>query len=230
LDECEKIVEKALMEKRRSLLIDEGQRICSLHDIPTPLSVVVLDVETAVQRAHEIGYPVALKILSKQILHKTNVGGVTLDLRTESELRQAYEKMLVEVRNKEPLATISGFLIQRMMPPSTETIIGGIRDPQFGPVVMFGMGGIFTELYDDVSFRVAPIDRVDAQNMIHDLKGVKVFEGFRGAAPVDENILVNVLINVSTIMVDHDRIKQLDLNPVIAYSDHVCAVDSRVIL
>jgi acyl-CoA synthetase (NDP forming) len=108
--------------------------------------------------------------------------------------------------------------------------VGGIRDKQFGPAVMFGIGGIFTEVYDDVTFRVAPIDRVDALNMIHGLEGSMMLEGIRGKPPLDLDAIVNVLTSVSSMMCQHDAISQLDLNPVIVYSDGVCAVDSRIIL
>jgi acetyl-CoA synthetase (ADP-forming) len=230
MDECEKIIERALEDKRVSLLTNEAQQICDLHHIPTPKSLVALNVEDAIEKAQEINYPVALKVLSPQILHKSNVGGVILNIGTEGELKTEYEKMLADVRGKEPSAKIMGVLVEKMMPSSIEMIIGGIRDAQFGPAVMFGVGGIFTEVYDDVTFRVAPLDRIDALNMIHGLKGSKVLEGIRGRAPADEGAIMKVLFNVSNIMVEHDRINQLDLNPVIAYSNSVCAVDSRIII
>ncbi len=174
MDGCEKIIERALEEKRISLLINEAQQICDLHHIPTPRSMVAVNVEDATEKAREIGYPVALKVLSPQILHKSNVGGVVLNIGVEGELRTEYGKMLAEVRGKEPSAKIMGVIVEKMMPASTEIIVGGIRDAQFGPAVMFGMGGIFTEVYDDVTFRVAPLDRIDALNLIHGLKGSKL--------------------------------------------------------
>jgi len=115
-------------------------------------------------------------------------------------------------------------------PPSTEVIVGGIRDNQFGPSVMFGLGGIFTEVYEDVAFRVAPIDRMEASNLIHELKGSRILEGMRGKTPVDVNSIINVLLSVSNLMLEHGAISELDLNPVIAYSHGVCAVDSRIII
>jgi acetyl-CoA synthetase (ADP-forming) len=117
-----------------------------------------------------------------------------------------------------------------MMPPATELIIGGIRDNQFGPSIMFGIGGIFTEIYNDVAFRVAPIERIDAWNLIHDLKGSRILEGARGTPPADLDAIINVLLSVSDLITEHDTISQLDLNPVMAYSDSVCAVDTRIII
>ena len=116
------------------------------------------------------------------------------------------------------------------MPPSTEVIVGGIRDSQFGPSVMFGMGGIFTEVYKDVAFRVAPVDKIDALNLIHELRGSKILEGIRGQPPADMDALVDVLIDVSSLMLQHSAISQLDLNPVIAYPDGAVAVDTRIVL
>jgi acetyl-CoA synthetase (ADP-forming) len=229
-DDCSIILEKALMEKRCSLLIDEAQRICNLHHIPTPKSSVVSNADEAVEKANEIGYPVVLKIISPQITHKTDVGGVILNIGTEKELKIKYEKLVTEVRSREPSVTISGVMVEKMMPPSVEVVVGGIRDKQFGPAVMFGIGGILMEVYDDVVFRVAPVDRINVLNMIHGLRGSIMLEGVRGKPPLDLDAVASVLIGVSGLMVQHDAISQLDLNPVIAYPNGACAVDSRIIL
>jgi hypothetical protein len=191
---------------------------------------VAVHADEAVESAKEIWYPVVLKILSPQILHKSNVAGVILNIGNEKELRMQYEKLLEDVHSREPSAKIQGVLVEEMMPTGTEVIVGGLRDSQFGPSVMFGMGGIFTEIYDDVMFRVAPIDRIDALNLIHGLKGSKVLEGARGNPPADIDSIVKVLASVSDLMLEHTAIDQLDLNPVIVYSDSVCAVDCRIIV
>jgi succinyl-CoA synthetase beta subunit len=230
MNECELIIQKALEEKRLSLLADEAQRICSLHRIPTPEFQVAVSTDEAVESAKEIGYPVVLKILSPQILHKSNVAGVILSIGNEKELRMEFEKLLANVRSREPSARIVGVLVEKMMPASTEVIVGGIRDSQFGPAVMFGMGGIFAEVYDDVTFRVAPIDEVDALNLVHGLKGSKVLEGIRGNPQVDIDSIIKVLTNVSDLMMEHGRVDQLDLNPIIVYPDAVCAVDCRIVV
>jgi acetyl-CoA synthetase (ADP-forming) len=117
-----------------------------------------------------------------------------------------------------------------MMPPSTELIMGGIRDKQFGPSIMFGMGGIFAEVYNDVTFRVAPVDAIDTLNLVRGLRGSKILSGFRGKPPADLDSIMNALTNVSNLMMEHDKVEQLDLNPVIAYSDGLCAVDCRIII
>ncbi len=230
MKECETIIQKALDKGRSSLLIDEAQQICNQHSIPTPTFQVASRLDEAIMKANEIGFPVVLKILSSQILHKSDVGGVIPNIKDEKELAIEYEKLLTEVSRRAPTAKISGVLVEKMMPPSTEVIVGGIRDSQFGPSIMFGMGGIFTEVYEDVAFRVAPIDKIDASNLIHELKGSKILEGVRGQPTADINSIINLLINVSGLILEHDAINQLDLNPVIVYPDGVCAVDSRIIV
>jgi acyl-CoA synthetase (NDP forming) len=230
MKECETIIQKVLGEGRSFMLVNEAQQICDLHHIPTPRSYVTLNVDEAVLKAKDIGFPVVLKVISPQILHKSDAGGVILNIRDEGELEVEYEKLIAEVGRREPPAKVVGILVEKMMPTSTEAIVGGIRDRQFGPSIMFGIGGIFTEIYDDVAFRVAPIDKIDALNLIHEPKGSKILEGTRGKPPVNLDSLVNVMINASNLMMEHDAISQLDLNPVIAYSDGVCAVDSRIVL
>jgi acyl-CoA synthetase (NDP forming) len=230
MKECEKIIEQALKEKRASLQIDEAQRICALHQIPTPKYHVAKRVDEAVEKASEIGYPIALKIISPQITHKSDVGGVILNVGNEMELRTQFEKLTSNIRNRDPSAMISGVMIEEMIPASIEVVVGGIVDNQFGRAVMFGVGGIFTEVYDDVVFRVAPIDRIDALNMIRGLRGSKILEGTRGKPPADIDSIVNVLTRVSDLILEHGAINQLDLNPVIVFPKGVYAVDSRMII
>jgi acyl-CoA synthetase (NDP forming) len=229
MKDCEIIIQNALKEER-PLLANEAKQICDLHHIPTPRSAKTSTVPEAVLKAKDIGFPVVLKIISPQIIHKSDAGGVILNIRDEKELEIQYEKLLAEIGKREPSAIVHGVLVEKMMPPSTEVIVGGIRDSQFGPSIMFGIGGIFAEIYDDVAFRVAPLDKIDASNIIHELKGYKILEGARGKPPADLDSIISILINVSDLMIEHDAINQLDLNPVIAYSDSVCAVDSRIII
>jgi acyl-CoA synthetase (NDP forming) len=230
MKECKEIFKKAILEGRSSLIISEARRICSLHHIPTPASFVSKSVEDALKAGSQIGFPVTLKIVSPQILHKTDVGGVALNIADESSLKEAYQKMMKEVSKNKHDAEILGVVVEKMMPPSNEVIVGGIKDSQFGPCVMFGMGGIFAEVYEDVSFRVAPIDNIDALNLMNDIKGSKILKGFRGEPAADTEAIVNILLNVSSLMIEHDEINQLDLNPIIVYPDSACAVDSRIVM
>ncbi|HLN45257.1 MAG TPA: acetate--CoA ligase family protein [Candidatus Sulfotelmatobacter sp.] len=228
--DCEIIIQEALKEGRPSLLANEAQQICDFHNIPTPKSVLTSTIEEAVLKAKEIGFPVTLKIVSPQIIHKSDVGGVILDIKDEQELKNQYNKMITDIPKLAPTAKIIGVLVSKMMPSATEVIIGAIRDSQFGPSVMFGIGGIFTEIYNDVAFRVAPIEKIDALNLIHDIKGSQILEGVRGRSPANIDAIVNILLNVSDLMMEHDRINQLDLNPIMAYSDSACAVDTRIVV
>jgi acyl-CoA synthetase (NDP forming) len=230
MKECEEIIQKALSEGRSSLLISEARQICNLHQIPAPPSFVAKNAEEAAKACSQIGFPVVLKIVSPQILHKTDVGGVALNINNETALKEAYQKMTTQVAKNVPDAKILGMLVEKMMAHSTEVIIGAIRDSQFGPSIMFGMGGIFAEVYDDVAFRVAPIDRIDAMNLMNEIKGSKILKGFRGEPTADTDAIVDVLLNVSGLMIEHDSISQLDLNPLIVYPDSTCAVDSRIVL
>lgn len=228
--ECEDIIQKAISQGRSSLLISEARQICSLHHIPTPASFIARNTEEVVKLGSEVGFPVALKIVSPQILHKTEVGGVALNINNQDALKEEYQKMIEQVGKNASDAEILGVMVEKMMAPSTEVIVGGIRDSQFGPSVMFGMGGIFAEVYEDVAFRVAPIDKIDAVNLMNEIKGSKILKGFRGEPAADTDAIIDVLLNVSELMVEHNRISQLDLNPVIVYPNSVCAVDSRIII
>jgi acyl-CoA synthetase (NDP forming) len=230
MKECETIIQTVLKEGRPFMLANEAQQICNFHHIPTPSSHITLSVKEAVLKATDIGFPVVLKVISPQILHKSDAGGVILNIRDEEELEVEYEKLVAEIGIREPSAKVLGIMVEKMMPPSTEVIVGGIRDSQFGPSIMFGIGGIFAEIYDDVAFRVAPIDKIDASNLMHDLKGYKLLEGARGRPPADLDSITNILTNVSDLMMEHEAVNQLDLNPVIVYSDSACAVDTRIII
>jgi acyl-CoA synthetase (NDP forming) len=230
MKECEAIIENVRSENRLSLLVHEAQRVCTFHKIPTPKSFLAVTVDEAVRRAGEIGYPVALKVVSPQIIHKSDFGAVALNVANGREVQTQYERLLSEVRRREPSAMVLGFLVEEMVSPSIEVIVGAIRDEQFGPSVMFGIGGIFAEVYDDVKFRVAPIDNVDALNLIHGLHGSKLLEGVRGKPPPDINSVVKILTGVSCLMMEHAAVRQLDLNPVIVHQSGACAVDSRIII
>ncbi len=228
--DCEIIIQEALKEGRSSLLANEAQRVCDFHNIPTPQSVLTSTIEEAVLKAKEIGFPITLKIVSPQIIHKSDVGGVILNINDEQELKNQYNKMINDIPKLVPTAKIIGVLVSKMMPSATEVIIGAVRDSQFGPSIMFGIGGIFTEIYNDVAFRVAPIEKIDAWNLIHEIKGSQILEGARGQPPADKDAIVDVLLNVSGLMMEHDRITQLDLNPLMAYTDSVSAVDFRIVV
>ncbi len=172
----------------------------------------------------------ALKIVSPEITHKSDVGGVRLGLKTSKQVGAAYDEMMSGVRQKYPEAKIDGVSVQKMARPGTEIIIGMTKDAQFGPVLMFGLGGILVELLKDISFRIVPLEREDAREMIREIKGYKLLEGYRGREPVNIATLEEILLKVSQFVDNNPEIKEIDLNPIFAYEDGAVAVDARVIL
>ena len=184
----------------------------------------------AVAAAKEVGFPVVLKIVSTDIAHKSDVGGVALNLGNASAVRSAYSQMMKSVREAAPQAKVDGVSVQEMARPGTEVIIGTTTDPQFGPVMMFGLGGIFVEVLKDVAFRIVPLEPRDARQIIREINGYPVLEGVRGQPPADLGALERMIMQVSEFVFAHPEIAELDLNPVIAYPDGAVAVDARVVL
>jgi acetate---CoA ligase (ADP-forming) subunit beta len=184
----------------------------------------------AVAISKEIGYPVALKIASTDITHKSDVGGVKTGLKDAKEVKKAYEDIMASVADKKPQARIQGVTVQPMARPGVEVIIGMSKDPQFGPVIMFGLGGIFVEVLKDVSFRLIPIEKRDAVEMIEEIKGRALLNGYRGQEPAGKEALAEILLKVSAMVEKTPDIKELDLNPVFAYKDSTIAADARIVL
>lgn len=183
----------------------------------------------AVKIAKKQGFPVVLKISSPDILHKSDVGGVRLNLDSPEAVEKAYEKMLAAVRRALPEARAGDVLVGKMAPPGLEVIIGMNRDPQFGPVMLFGLGGIMVEIFQDVSLRLLPLSRGEALDMIRKIKGYTLLSGYRGRPAVDEQALADCLITVAQMAENHPEILEIDLNPVIAYPDGILVVDARII-
>jgi acetyl-CoA synthetase (ADP-forming) len=224
------IINQAEKEGRGALLEPEAKLICVEYGIPVTRFKVAANGEEAVEYADEIGYPVVLKIVSPEIIHKSDAGGVMVNLQNPSGVSEAYRKILENVRKYNADARIVGVLVQEMAPQSTETIVGAIKDPQFGQTIMFGLGGVFVELLKDVSFRVAPITAGDAREMITQLKAYPLLKGFRNSPPADIDALVGILLSTSRLVMENPEIKELDLNPVLVYQKGAKTVDARIIL
>ncbi len=186
--------------------------------------------EEAIAISQELGLPAVLKIVSPDITHKSDSGGVKLKLETLEQVGEAYDNILKSIVRKCPEAKITGICVQKMARPGVEVIIGVSQDEQFGPVLMFGLGGILVEVLQDVSFRVIPLTQRDAAGMIREIKGYPVLEGFRGREPVDVSCLEKLLLKVSRFVEENPRVMELDLNPVIAYGDGAVAVDARIVM
>lgn len=224
------IFERASKEKRNYLLEPEAKTICAEYGIPVTKFSVAKNVEEAAQFAEETGYPVVLKIVSPDVIHKFDAGGVILNIKSSKEVKDAYNRILANVKKYKPDAKIVGVLVQEMAPPSTEVIVGATKDPQFGPALMFGFGGIFVEVLKDVAFRIAPITKLEAQEMITEVKAYPILRGYRGQPPADVNAIVEILLNTSKLVMDHPEIKELDLNPILVYEKGAITVDARIIL
>ncbi len=230
MKEARAIIETALKEGRNFLLEPEAKELCSLYGISVTRFGVASNLDEAKRLAKEIGYPIVLKIVSPDILHKTDVGGVVINIKDEQELEVAYNKILANVCKHKPNARIAGILVQEFAPPATEVIIGVAKDPQFGHAIMFGLGGVFVEVLKDVTFRILPIEETDAREMIREIKGYPLLKGYRGTEPTDEDALVQMMLSVSRLIEENPDIEQLDLNPVLAYSKGAKVVDARVII
>lgn len=221
---------QAKKEGRKYLLEPEAKTLCQEYGIPVTKFKVATSAEEAVKFAEGIGFPVVLKIVSPEVIHKFDVGGVVLDIKNAGEVKDAYEKIIRNVKKHKPEAKIVGVLVQEMAPASTEVIVGSTKDPQFGPALMFGLGGIFVEVLKDVTFRIAPITESDAREMITEVKAYPILKGFRGQPPADIDAIVNILLNTSKLVMEHQEIKELDFNPIMVYEKGAKTVDARVIL
>lgn len=215
----------------RTLLTEvESKQLLHEAGIRVTVSQLATGADEAAKLAAEVGFPVVLKVVSADIAHKSDVGGVELNLDDADAVTAAYERMMVSVKEAAPDATVDGVAVQEMAKPGTEVIIGTTTDPQFGPVMMFGLGGIFVEVLKDVAFRIVPLEDRDARQIIREIKGFPVLEGVRGQPGADLDALEGMVLQVSEFVSSHPEVAELDLNPVIAYPDGAIAVDARVVL
>ncbi|MBT4513257.1 MAG: acetate--CoA ligase family protein [Chloroflexi bacterium] len=224
------IIGAARKDGRTTLTEIESKRIISEENIEVVETKLARTKKEAVLLAQKMGFPVVLKIVSPDIIHKSDSGGVKLGLENAAQVGKAYTEIITSTRQKEPKAKIEGISVQKMVPPGAEVIMGMSKDAQFGPVLMFGLGGVFVEVLKDVSFRIVPIARRDASQMVEEIKGYPVLKGYRGQAPVDISALEETLLKLSEFVERTPEIRELDLNPIVAYSDRAVAVDARIIL
>jgi acetyl-CoA synthetase (ADP-forming) len=184
----------------------------------------------AVRLAKSLGLPVALKVVSPDVIHKSDIGGVRLHLNSLSQVSRAYGEILTSVRNRLPDAVVEGISVQPMAKPGIEVVAGVTQDRTFGPAVMFGLGGIFIEILNDVAFRVVPLRPKDARTMIREIRGFPALQGARGKPSVDLAALEEMLLKLSSLAEQHPEIHEVDLNPVLAYPTGALAVDARILL
>jgi acyl-CoA synthetase (NDP forming) len=199
------------------------------YKIPYPQHGLAHDVNEAVAIADRIGYPVVLKIVSPDVLHKSDAGGVAVGLEDPKQVKNGYRKIIGRVQENLPNANVKGMLVCKQAKKGIEVIVGAMEDPIFGPMIMFGLGGIFTEVLGDVAFRIAPIERLDAEEMIKEIKGYPILTGVRRRSKCDVNQLINLLMNVSKLVTERKDLKELDLNPVRLFTDSLAVLDVRMI-
>jgi len=220
------VLKKKMDEGQLVLTEFESKELLKEIGIPVPAQKITKTKEETIAAAEEIGLPVVLKLMAEDIVHKSDTGAVKLNLKTKEEVEQAFEELM-----KIPAQSEKKISVQDMAKePITELIIGMTTDAQFGPALMFGIGGILVELLEDVSFRIAPITEYDAKEMIHEIKGFPILDGFRGKPKADIDAIVEVLMKISDFVVEHEEINEMDLNPVFIYEKGIMCVDARIIL
>lgn len=224
------IIKMAKKAGRNALNEVESKQLLKQAGINTTEIKLATGKDGAIAAARKLGFPAVLKIVSPDILHKSDIGGVKLNLNSEDEVGRAYDEIMAAAKKHAPKAKVEGVSVQPMARPATEVIIGMNKDQQFGPVLMFGLGGILVEVLKDVSFRIVPLAKRDAREMIREIKAYPVLEGYRGQEPADVETLENLLLKVSDFVEKHPDIKEMDLNPIFAYRDGATAVDARIIL
>ena len=226
----QQIMKRAKKEGRNLLTEVEAKDLLKEAGIGVVDTRLAPSREEAVSISQELGFPVVLKIASSDVVHKSDAGGVKLALKTAKQVGKAYDDILKGIKKEYPQAKIDGVSVQKMARPGVEVIIGMSKDAQFGPVIMFGLGGILVEILKDVSFRIVPLVRRDAAEMIREIKGYPLLEGYRGQEPADVSYLEELLLKVSDFVEKNPDIGELDLNPIFAYKDGAVAVDARVVL
>jgi acyl-CoA synthetase (NDP forming) len=230
LNKTLQIISQVQREGRKALLETEAKAICMDYGIPVTAFKLAKNEDEAATFAEQIGFPVVLKIVSPDIIHKSDAGGVIVNLKNAVEVRSGCGKILENAKKYNSAAKIVGVLVQEMAPQSTEVIVGAIKDTQFGQTLMFGLGGIFVEVLKDVTFRIAPVAREDVVEMISEVKAYPLLRGYRNTKPADLDAIVNILLSTSKLVMNHPEIKELDLNPIMAYEKGAKTVDARIIL
>ena len=224
------IISAALDKGRAQLNEVEAKQLLASAGVPVAETQLAITADEAVNAAEEIGYPVVMKIVSPEIAHKSDVGGVVVGVENSDDVRSVFAEINRSVADKAPQAEIDGVAIQAMVPQGTEIIVGSTTDEQFGPVMMFGLGGVFVEILEDVAFRIVPLEPKDASDIVREIKGFPLLDGARGREKADLDSLENLILKVSNLVDENPQIAELDLNPVFAYSDGVVAVDAHIVL
>jgi len=229
-EDVEEILSRVKKDGRRVLLEPEAEKVCAHYGIPVAESYVTTSGEEASRKAKDLGFPVVMKIVSPHISHKTEARGVLVGIQDQDESKTGFETIVANARRFRPDGTIIGVLVQRMIPAGVEVMVGGLRDPIFGPTLLFGMGGIFTEILKDAVFNLAPLEEPDGYYMVRSVKAYPLLSGYRNMPKADEKAIVDILLKASRIICDRSEIEQMDLNPIIVSDKGAIAVDVRIVL
>ncbi len=225
-----KVFEEVIQTSHKVITEESSKSILKTYGVKVPPFALVTSAEDAAKQAKKIGFPLVMKVVSPQILHKTDVGGVKVGLDNVNDVKKTFKDMYGRLSKKKGVE-VKGILLEKMVPKGVELIVGIQNDPQFGPVIMVGLGGIMTEVMKDVAFRMLPITTSDAKSMINELKGSALLKGFRGSEPIDTNMVANMLVQIGKLGVDNaDYINSIDFNPVIVYPKSHFVVDAKIIL
>ena len=229
MSEAQQLLKMAIEQKKKFLSVQESKNILSKANFPINPTGFGTNLNEVIAEAEKIGFPVVIKVSSQDIIHKSDIGGVVTGIREIDELKEEYKQMQQRISQKVPNARIEGYIIEKME-SGIELLVGSTIDPMFGPILAFGLGGIYVEVLKDVVFRLIPIEREDATEMLSEIKATKILDGIRGQPPINKKALVDLLIKTSNFIDHHPEIEELDLNPVFATEEGVSVVDARIIL
>jgi len=229
MSKTEQVIKQAIEQKRKVLTVQESKSLLINEGFPVNPTGFGINLEDLLSEADRIGYPVVIKVSSEEIVHKSDVGGVVTGIRNRTDLEEQFKIMQEKIKEKHPKAKIDGYIVEKME-SGVELLIGSTQDPMFGPILAFGLGGIYVEVLKDVVFRLIPIEQEDATEMISEIKASKILDGIRGQPPVDKKALIDLLIKTSQFIDKNPEIEELDLNPVFASDKGVSVVDARIIL
>src|SRR6202163_2128363 len=229
-DAVRKILDAVKADKRTSLTGPEGKLVCAAYGIPVPKEGVAKSASEASKIATDMGFPVVMKIVSPDILHKTEAGGVMVGVKTADDAEKSYAAILANAKKYKSDARIEGIQVQQMLLGGQEVIIGAVTDGSFGKLVAFGLGGVLVEVLKDITFRLAPATKQDALSMLDGIQAHEMLKGVRGSDPANRDAIANIIVNVSTLITDFPEIAEMDLNPVFATKDGAIAADVRIVL
>ncbi len=228
-EKVKEIFDRVRAEKRSYVLEHEAKEALSIYGINTTREATCKTTDEAVKAGEKIGFPVVMKVVSPDVVHKTDSGGVIVGIKSMAELEKSFNQIIENQKKFNPNADIRGISVQEMA-KGEEIIIGAVKDPQFGPMVMFGIGGIFVEIFKDVSYRLIPIEKIDAEEMISEIKGYPLLCGARGREIVNLESIKMTLQNVSKLLMDFDEIKEMDLNPIFVNKEKATVADARIFI